>query len=177
MKSREEKAFIEAFEEHSGALFRHALFRLSDRERAYDVTQDTYLKAWDYIANGNTVRNYKSFLYRILHNLIIDEYRKKQSSSLDELLENETIAPAVEARLSEGIVVEEIEARLDERALIKVVRSRIPELPAHYREVLTLRFIDGFSTGEIAETIGVTENVVSVRIHRGVAKLRDLCNT
>lgn len=175
MKSSQEKAFLKAFEEHSDALFRHACFRISDRERAYDLTQDTYLKAWDYIVGGGTVRQYKSFLYRILHNLIIDAYRKKSSSSLDALLENEATAPMVEARLSEGSIRETEEA-LDERALINTIRSRIPELPDHYREVLTLRFVDGLSTGEIAETVGVSENVVSVRIHRGVAKLRTLCN-
>jgi RNA polymerase sigma-70 factor (ECF subfamily) len=175
MKPQEEKAFLEAFEAHSQALFRHALFRVSDRERAYDLTQDTYLKAWDYVAGGGEIRQYKSFLYRILHNLIIDEYRKKSTRSLDELLENETAAPAIEALLSEGSVHESEEA-LDERMLVETIRSQIPELPEHYRDVLTLRFIDGLSTGEIAETIGVSENVVSVRIHRGVAKLRTICN-
>ena len=175
MDSQKEKAFHEAFEAHADALFRHAYFRLSDRERAYDLTQDTFLKAWDYVAGGGTVRQYKSFLYRILHNLIIDEYRKKKSSSLDELLESETAASAIEARMSEGSVRESEEA-LDEIALIEKVRSRISELPDDYRTVVTLRFIDGLSTGEIADAIGVSENVVSVRIHRGVAKLRVLCN-
>lgn len=175
MDSREEKAFLEAFEAHADALFRHAYFRLSDRERAYDLAQDTFLKAWDYVAGGGTVKQYKSFLYRILHNLIIDEYRKKKSGSLDELLENETAAPSVEALLSEGSVAE-IEEAYDTATLIDKVRSHIPELPDDYRVALTLRFIDGLSTGEIADTIGVSENVVSVRIHRGVAKLRALCN-
>lgn len=175
MEKHEEQAFLAAFNEHADALFRHALFRLSDRERAYDVTQDTYLKTWDYISNGGTVRHYKSFLYRTLRNLIIDEYRRKHSYSLDEMLEDESAAPSVEAKLSEGSR-EEAEDALDERLLMDTVRARITELPDHYREVLALRFIDGFSTGEIAETIGISENVVSVRIHRGIAKLKVLCN-
>lgn len=175
MKSRDEQAFLEAFGEHADALFRHAFFRLSDRERAFDVVQDTYLKAWDYVVGGGTIRQYKSFLYRVLHNLIIDEYRKKRSSSLDELLENETIADAVEARMSEG-GLRETEEALDESILVESIRSRIPELPEDYATVLTLRFIDDLSTREIAEAVGVSENVVSVRIHRGVAKLRTLCN-
>ena len=175
MGSKEEKTFLEAFEEHSDALFRHALFRLSDRERAYDLTQDTYLKAWDYVTGGGEVRQYKSFLYRILHNLIIDEYRKKRSTSLDELLENETMAPIVEAKMAEGSA-RETEESMDEQALFDSVRSRIPDLPEQYRIALTLRFIDGLTTGEIAETVGVSENVISVRIHRGIAKLRTLCN-
>lgn len=173
---KEERAFLEAFEAHADALFRHAFFRLSDRERAYDLTQDTFLKAWDYVVEGGEIRQYKSFLYRVMHNLIIDEYRRKRSSSLDALLEDETAAPAVEALLSEGSA-HEVEEELDERGLIKRVRQRIPELPEHYATALTLRFVDGLSTGEIAEAVGVSENVVSVRIHRGVAKLRELCNS
>jgi RNA polymerase sigma-70 factor (ECF subfamily) len=175
MDSREEKQFLEAFEAHADALYRHAYFRLSDKERAYDLAQDTFMKAWDYVAGGGEIKQYKSFLYRILHNLIIDEYRKKKSSSLDELLENEAAAPAIEAQMSEGSLHETEEA-LDTSALAKEVRARIPELPDDYRVALTMRFIDGLTTGEIAETIGVSENVVSVRIHRGVAKLRTICN-
>ena len=173
MESSEEKAFLQAFEAHADALFRHAFFRVSDRDRAYDLTQDTYLKAWDYVVKGGEVKQYKSFLYRILHNLIIDEYRKKSSRSLDELLEDEKTAGSIEAVLSEGSV-RETEESLDERLLVENIRSHIPELPEDYRVALTLRFVDGLSTGEIAETVGVTENVISVRIHRGIVKLRAL---
>lgn len=175
MQKDEEQKFLAAFNEYADALFRHALFRLSDREKAYDATQDTYLKTWDYVAGGGTVRHYKSFLYRTLRNLIIDEYRKKHPRSLDEMLEDEFAAPSIEAKLSEGSVVE-AEEELDTKALVENIRVHISGLPEHYREVLTFRFIDGFSTGEIAETMGTTENVVSVRIHRGIAKLRQLCN-
>ena len=173
MDSPEEKAFLEAFESYADALFRHAFFRISDRERAYDLVQDTYMKAWDYVVKGGDVRGYKSFLYRILHNLIIDEYRKKKSSSLDALLEDEAVAPAMEARLSEGSLWE-VEETLDENTLIEKIRAKIPELPEDYRVALTMRFIDDLSVGEIAQTLDVSENVVSVRLHRGITKLRTL---
>ena len=133
------------------------------------------MKTWDYVVKGGTIQNYKSFLYRTLHNLVIDEYRKKQSRSLDEILENEFAAPAMELRLSEG-GLHDTEEALDEKILLREVRIRISELPTQYRDILTMRFVDGLSTGEIAETVGVTENVVSVRVHRGVAKLKALCN-
>ena len=175
MRSTDEKAFLEAFEANADALFRHAFFRVSDREKAYDLTQDTYLKAWDYVQNGGEVKQYKNFLYRILHNLIIDEYRKKSSRSLDELLEDETIAPVIEAKLSEGSVIEAEEA-LDDKLLAEHITSLIPELPEHYASVLTMRFLEGLTTSEIADMVGVSENVVSVRIHRGIAKLKALSN-
>ena len=174
MASQKEKLFLEAFDAHADPLFRHACFRLSDRERARDLVQDTFLKSWDYLAGGGEIQNIKSFLYRILHNLVIDEYRKKSSGSLDELLEDEAVAPAIEALMSEGSA-SETEERIDERVLVEKIRSFIPQLPDDYRTVVTLRFIDDLSIGEIAKTIGASENVVSVRIHRGIIKLRALC--
>ncbi len=166
------RAFMEAYEAHSDALFRHALFRISNRDRALDLVQDAFLKTWDYVSQGNEVDQYKAFLYRILNNLIIDEYRKKKSSSLDEILENDT--GEMEARLSSGSV-REVEDTLDEAEMLEEIRARIPELPDTYRDVITMRYIDGLTPKEIAALIGTSENVVSVRLHRGTHKLRELC--
>lgn len=172
-KPAQEQAYLEAFEALSDQLFRHAFFRLSNRERALDLTQETFLKTWDFVQGGGEVQSFKSFFYRILNNLIIDEYRKHKSSSLDEILEGDT--GAMEARMSEGSV-HELEESLDEEVLLASIRERIPELPDTYREALTMRYVDGFTPKEIATMINVSENVVSVRLHRGVLKLRTLCN-
>jgi RNA polymerase sigma-70 factor (ECF subfamily) len=170
---KQEQAYLEAYDAYADALFRHASFRVSNREKALDLVQDTFLKTWDYLAGGGEVKEFKSFLYRILNNLIIDEYRRKKSSSLDEILENDT--GEMESKLSEGSA-REVEEEMDEEAALKSIRARIPELPDTYREVITLRYIDGFTPKEIASMIGISENVVSVRIHRGTHKLRELCN-
>jgi len=175
MTSGQEHAFQESFETYSDALFRHALFRLSDRERALDITQEAFLKAWDYVVAGNEITQYKSFLYRILNNLIIDEYRKKRSVSLDEILEDDERSATVEMKLSEGSLMQ-FESDLDDQVLAERIRARIPELPDGYRAVITLRFVEGLSNGEIAEALELSENVVAVRLHRGIYKLRELCN-
>jgi RNA polymerase sigma-70 factor (ECF subfamily) len=171
-RPKQEEAYLEAFNAYSDPLFRHAFFRLSNRDRALELTQETFLKAWDYVHGGGEVQQFKSFLYRILNNLIIDEYRKSKQSSLDELLESDT--GDLEAKMSEGSV-RETEEGLDEQGLLENIRARIPELPDVYREAITMRYVDGFTPKEIAGMIGVTENVVSVRLHRGVIKLKALC--
>ena len=167
-----ERAYLEAYEKYAGALFRHAAFRISNRERALDLVQDAFLKTWDYVQGGGEVEQYKAFLYRILNNLIIDEYRKKKSSSLDEILENDT--GAMEERLSHGSV-RETEEQFDETRMLEEIRAHIPELPDTYRDVITMRYIDGFTPKEIASMMCLSENVVSVRLHRGTHKLRLLC--
>ncbi|PIR82345.1 hypothetical protein COU20_02885 [Candidatus Kaiserbacteria bacterium CG10_big_fil_rev_8_21_14_0_10_59_10] len=168
----QEAVFLKAFSEYSDKLFRHAVYRTGNRERAVELAQDTFLKAWDYVQKGGEVRQLRSFLYRILNNLIIDEYRKSKEQSLDELLEDDT--GALERTMSEGDVAE-AEETLDKNAAVGRIREIIPRLPEAYRTAVTLRYVDGLTPKEIAALLNVSENVVSVRIHRGVAKLKSLC--
>ena len=172
MQDSTEKAYLAAFSEYSDALFRHAYFRISSRERALDLTQDTFVKAWDYLREGGDVKHWKSFLYRVLNNLIIDEYRKNKTHSLDALVENEPVV--AEALLAHGSRREK-EEHLDDELMIEKIRELIPKLPESYRVALGLRYVDGLSPKEIASLLGISENVASVRIHRAVAQLRKLC--
>lgn len=167
MKERQE-LFGEAFTAYADELFRHAYFRLSDRERAVDLVEEAFLRAFTY-AKDEDIRDVRAFLYRTLRHLIIDEYRKKKSHSLDALLDEEGDAEYLMPR-DESNTLEAATERLDaKRALEKV-----SELPPQYAEVIMLRFSEGLSPQEIARRIDVSENLVSVRIHRALKALRTL---
>jgi RNA polymerase sigma-70 factor, ECF subfamily len=172
VRPRYETAYLEAFDTHADALFRHACYRLSDRERARDVTQDAFIKAWDYVAGGGEVRHWKSFLYRIVNNLIIDEYRRTKEASLDALFEED---PGSSGTLAMTESLQEIEASLDDARSIEKIQGLIRQMPDPYRAVLVMRYIDGLSPREIAHALEETENAVSVRLHRGTGKLKELC--
>ena len=59
--------FEEAFEAYSDELFRHASIRLSDRERAMELTQETFMKVWVYAQKGTAdIKQLRPFLYRTL---------------------------------------------------------------------------------------------------------------
>lgn len=171
MTHRYEDAYLEAFDTYADALFRHASTRLSDRERACDVTQDAFIKAWDYLASGNEVRQWRPFLYRVLNNLIVDEYRRKKELSLDALLEEDSTSEALTASGSRR----EAEEALDDALAIERVRQLLRGLPEPHQSVLTLRYIDGLTPAEIAETLDISENAAAVRIHRATLRLRALC--
>lgn len=162
-----EEQFLEAFDKYSDALFRHCYFRLSDRERALELVQDCYMKTWDYVSQGKEVSHFKPFLYKVLNNLIIDEYRRKRPVSLDEILEQEGTSEGDFDELRDGDL-----ASLGDILDAGRVLTLLEELPEQYREIVTLRYIDGLSPKEISELIEESENVVSVRIHRALAKLR-----
>jgi RNA polymerase sigma-70 factor (ECF subfamily) len=163
-----EDRFLKAFEEYSDALFRHATIRISNRERAIDLVHDSFTKVWTYIRSGHDVENFRPFLYKVLNNLIIDEYRKQKESSLDALLERDGVDEGSFAELQES-TVEALAATIDGRQAFDLIAA----LPDVYREVLVMRFVDGLGPREISLLIEETENVVSVRIHRGLKMLRE----
>lgn len=165
----QEERFLKAFDEYADALFRHAIYRLSDRERAIEIVHDTFTKAWLYVRGGHEITAYKSFLYKVLNNLIIDEYRKRKEFSLDAILSEEGVDEGSFAELHEG-GIEETTFLLD----AKRASELLSEIPPVYREVLTFRYVDGLGPKEIGELIEESENVVSVRIHRGLKILKDM---
>ncbi len=162
-----EKRFLEAFEEYNDALFRHALFRISDREKAIDIVHDTYTKVWSYIRGGHKIDSFRPFLYKVLNNLVIDEYRKRKEVSLDALMEIEGVDEGSFNELSES-TVEILAATIDGKKAFDLLK----ELPDVYREVIIYRFVDQLGPSEISDLIEESENVVSVRIHRGLKLLR-----
>ena len=160
--------FKEAYDEHADALFRFAFYKISDREKAKDVVQDTFVKVWEYLvssekADGIEIGNIKALLYRIASNAIIDNYRKKKELSLDSLLDDGF--DRGDSRHSGETIIDESEAEL-------VIKS-IHELEAEDRAIILMRYIDGLSVKEIASITGQRENTVSVRIHRALKMLKD----
>jgi len=162
-----EARFLKAFEEYNDALFRHAFLRVSSREKAIDLVHDTFTKVWTYLRSGYEIENFRPFLYKVLNNLIIDEYRRRKELSLDAILEEEGVDEGSFPELSES-TVEALAATLDGKRAFELLES----LPDQYREVIILRFVDQLGPREISVLIEETENVVSVRIHRGLKLLR-----
>lgn len=166
-----EQLFRDSFERHADELFRHASLRLSDRDRALELTQECFLRAWQYVGRGEEVREMRPFLFRTLRNLIIDEYRKAKSFSLDAMTEDDD-GGTIESDLLRDDT-DELEGAMDRFDGSRAITA-IQGLPDLYREVISMRYVDDLSIREIAALIGESENVVSVRLHRGLKKLRTL---
>ena len=165
--SDQEKRFLQAFDEYSDDLFRHAFLRINDRERAIDLVHDAFTKVWSYLREGYQVDSFRPFLYKVLNNLIIDEYRRRKEESLDKLLEHEGVDEGSFDELSES-TVEMLAATIDGRKAFALLE----ELPDQYKEVIIYRFVDQLGPKEISDLIEESENTVSVRIHRGLKLLR-----
>ncbi len=160
---KREREFLAAHEKYADQIFRHCLVRIRDREVAKDLAQETFSRAWLYLSKGKEVEYMRAFLYRVANNLIVDYSRKKKTSSLDSMMEED----GFEAEDESAANPEDIPAS---REAVKLLES----LDDIYRVVITMRFLDEMSPKEIAAALDTSENVVSVRIHRGMQRLREM---
>jgi RNA polymerase sigma-70 factor (ECF subfamily) len=161
----QQNLLAQAHEEYRKQLKRYSLSKVSKPELAEDLVQDTFLRAWNYLLKGGKVETMKSFLYQILHRLIIDEYRRgKKTSSLDDLVEK-GFEPSRETEEFEHLTDE-----IDGRALVVLIKK----LPDRYRKVLTMRYVNNLSIEEMAAKVGQSKNTVAVQIHRGLVKLKEV---
>lgn len=142
----------------------HAFFKVHDRALSEDLVQDTFMKTWSYLVRGGKVDVMKAFLYHILNNLIVDEYRKHKTISLDVLLEKGFEPGAGDSRRLFNI--------LDGKAALLLIQR----LPLAYQKVMRMRYVQDLSLKEMSLITGQSKNSVAVQIHRGLEKLKLLYN-
>ena len=159
----DEQAFIQAYDKYADAIFRYVYFRIFDRDRAQEYTQEIFTRTWQYLVDGKEVANLRAFLYQVARHLIIDESRKKQLLSLDQLKEEQDFDPGYDGR-------ERLDTEIDARSVTELIHT----LDEPHREVLILRYINGCKPKEIAEILGENDNVISVRIHRAKKQIQNL---
>ena len=158
--------FIDLHASQSDALFRYCFFKVSNREQAVDMVQDSFLRLWDmWRKDISVIKNPKALLFRIASNIIIDWYRKKKTVSLDALLESENRG-AVLHLTDEGY--RQIEIASEGR----IILDQISLLDPTCQQVVYLRLVEDLPPKEIATIVGLSVNVVSVRINRGIQELR-----
>lgn len=158
--------FKKIYEEQSDPIFRFCLIRVSDREQALDITQETFLRLWNTLLEEKVVENNRAFLFTIARRLVIDWYRKKKSISLDKMMDNEEYP----YDLPDEKNTNNIEIGAEGRYLLE----KINELAPIYRNSVYLRFVEDLSPEEIGKILNISANASSVRINRGLEELRKI---
>lgn len=165
-KSENQKRFSDIYSKESDALFRFCLLRVSDRERALDITQEAFTRLWSSLASGKEIENPRALVFVTARNLIIDWYRKTKPISLEGLSSDDErpfdIPDERQAR--------DMEISSDARRALELISA----LESQYQEVIYLRFVSDMEPREIAEVLGLNANTVSVRLTRGLDALRGL---
>jgi RNA polymerase sigma-70 factor, ECF subfamily len=149
-----------AHHDYDKKLNSYAFFKVHDRGTSEDLVQDTFMKTWTYLVKGGKIDLMKAFLYHVLNDLIVDEYRKQKTVSLDVLLEK-GFEPSTD---NSGRLADFLDGK---RAF-----SLIQLLPKKYQKIVRMRYVQDLSLKEMSLITGQTKNALAVQTHRGLGKLR-----
>jgi RNA polymerase sigma-70 factor, ECF subfamily len=147
-------------------VYRAARSIVRDEQEAEDVMQQAYVNAFTHLRQFNGSAQFSTWLTRIAINEALARVRRRgRYEAFDDDLSNvepfmsSNPAPSPERQAFAG-------------ELRGLLESAIDTLPDGMREVFVLRDVEGLSTFEVAESLGVSEDVVKTRLSRGRAALR-----
>ena len=160
-ENKRKKELSVAHHDFDKALNAHAYFKTHNHATSDDLVQDTFIKTWKYLAKGGKIEIMKAFLYHVLNNLIVDEYRKHKTVSLDALTEK-GFEPADNNNFLKIFNV------LDGKTALLL----ITHLPEPYQKVIHMKYVQDLSLEEMSSITGQTKNSLAVQIHRGLEKLK-----
>lgn len=140
------------FEEQYDKIYRYCYFRLHHREKAEDITQETFLRFLESESYQNTGRALQ-YLYTVARNLCIDEYRKGQKECLTEELAGESV---------------------EEGLLIRItIKAALQALSPEERELILLRYVNEVPVSVIGKLFGMSRFAVYRRIREALSVLQE----
>jgi RNA polymerase sigma-70 factor (ECF subfamily) len=156
-KRGDREAFRDLFEAHKDRVYTIAFHYGGDEAMAHDVTQQVFLKLFTSINQFHEDSQFTTWLYRIVANACTDEHRKRRRFV--------PFSPEIEVRTMVGKSVQE--ESYHRRQVADSVRSAIGELTPKLRLPILLKYVEGLSYDEIAESLGISIGTVSSRLNRG----------
>jgi len=161
----DERALGELYDRYEARIYSYIYRRTGNESLAEDLTAQVFLKMLEAIRSDKAWHSsFSGWLYRIAHNAVIDYYRQRdrqQQVSLEDTLTTTA---------SDHNPVVMAEASVDAERL-RIAISRLTEEQA---EVITLRFLEGYSISEVAEMLDKTEGSIKALQYRAVTTLRQL---
>ena len=155
---------------HLDALYNFAIRLANDPNDAEDLVQDTIVKAYRFFASYERGTNAKAWLFRILKNSYINNYRKQ--SKLPYQVDYDEISTYYESVRSERSDTTDMEEIMYRELLDDEVTRALNKLPEDFRTVVLLCDIEGFTYEEIANMLDVPIGTIRSRLHRGRNLLR-----
>jgi RNA polymerase sigma-70 factor (ECF subfamily) len=165
------KVFNEEFMPHIDAMYNFA-FRLTlDEDDAKDLVQETFMKAYRFINSFETGTNAKAWLFRILKNSFINNYRKKskQPSKVDyQEVESYYNSDSVNESITTDLRVETVQHLIGDE-----ITNALNSLDVDFRTVIILCDLEGFTYEEMAKILDIPIGTVRSRLHRARNLLKE----
>ncbi|WP_407271797.1 RNA polymerase sigma factor SigW [Radiobacillus sp. PE A8.2] len=170
VKRGDHAAFEDVVDFYQNKVFQVSFRIIGNTHEAEDIAQEAFIRAFVNIQSYDESRKFSTWLYRITTNLTIDRIRKKKPDYfLDaEVQGTDGLDMYSQLPADQALPEEEVESL----EIQTYIQKEIMELPAKYRSVIALRFVEELSLNEISEILDIPVGTVKTRIHRGREALR-----
>lgn len=162
--SRLEQTVAESYELLRNPVYRYLIAALGNPAEAEDLTQETFLRLFAHLQHGNSVENLRAWVFRVAHNLAIDQQRKRAPVELS----GAPMFAQAESKPDAGVNPQEEQLIQERRRRIHFALAR---LSGQERQCLELR-AEGLRYREIGEVLGIAIPTVQTAVGRAVKKLR-----
>jgi RNA polymerase sigma-70 factor (ECF subfamily) len=160
-RSLDEAALGAIFDTYFPVLYRYLYHHVHHRQAAEDLTAEVFARLVEQLAKGRGPSEHlRAWLYRVAHNLAVDESRRRVHRDHDPLDEH-TLA-----------VEGEVEAEAEASILREQARAALMALTPGQRAVIVLKFLEGCENREIARILGTTIGAIKALQHRGLAAMQ-----
>ncbi|GAB3917136.1 RNA polymerase sigma factor [Mucilaginibacter boryungensis] len=162
LKDGKEKAFEQLYHLYSFRLYGFLLRLIKDEEVSRDLLQDVFIKIWDKRELIDPERSFRSYLFRIAENNVVDFFRKV---ACDKKLQVKLTVAATE-------LYSHIEEAIYSREHLKILNQVVNELPPQCRLVFTLCKLEGKSYKEVSQTLGISVSTISNHLQKATQFIR-----
>lgn len=162
---RKQEDFQDEIIPHLDAMYNFALRLTSDPSDAEDLVQDTIVKAYRFFSSYEKGTNAKAWLFRILKNSYINNYRKK--SKQPNQVDYDEVSTFYETIRAERTDTSDLEDKMFRDLIDDDISHALDELPEDFRTVVLLCDVEGFTYEEIANMLDVPIGTIRSRLHRG----------
>jgi RNA polymerase sigma-70 factor (ECF subfamily) len=161
----DERALGILYDRYETKIYTYIYRRTGESSLAEDLTGQVFLKMLEAIRNRKAWHSsFSGWLYRIAHNVVIDFYRQRDNQP-QVSLDDKPLLPDLDDNPAQAT-----ELKLD----VERLRAAIARLTDEQAEVISLRFLEGYSISEVAEMMNKTEGSIKALQYRAVANLRQL---
>lgn len=170
-RTRLEKIFEAEFLPQIDALYTFAFHLTLNEEDANDLVQETYLKAFRFIEKYREGTNAKAWLFKILKNAFINQYRRKSKRPTQ--VDYEEVINYHEEEGSQYSSYQDLREEMFQHMMGDEVTEAIESLPVDFRVVILLCDIEGFTYEEISKIVDIPIGTVRSRLHRARNMLKE----
>lgn len=170
-KDRFDRIFEEEFLPQIDSLYTFAYHLTYNEEDANDLVQETYLKAYRFIDKYIEGTNAKAWLFKILKNVFINQYRRKSKQPTK--VDYEEIVTYQDEEDSQYSSYLDLREEMFQEMMGDEVTNAINSLPVDFRVVILLCDIEGFTYEEISKIIDIPIGTVRSRLHRARNMLKE----